>query len=80
MSDSSILPSSAADASDGERVFIDADGAKWRVYEKPNSDYDRRHGSSLIFASEAAVRRVRQFPADWRTLSVEALARLSWMP
>jgi hypothetical protein len=80
MSDIKNVPSPAATAPEGERVFIDADGAKWRVYEQPNSDYDRRRGSSLIFASEAAVRRVRQFPADWRTLSNEALARLSWMP
>jgi hypothetical protein len=58
---------------------MDAEGARWHVYEQAVSDYDRRRGSSLIFASEAAVRRVRLFPADWQSLSDEELLRLSWM-
>ncbi len=62
----------------GERIFQDADGARWRVYEQAFSDYDRRTGTSLIFASEAAVRRVRDFPADWITLSDDELVDLSW--
>lgn len=62
----------------GVRVFQDADGSRWRVYEQPFSDYDRRTGMSLIFASEAAVRRVRDFPADWTTLSDDELLALSW--
>jgi hypothetical protein len=44
----------------------------------PFSDYDRRRGLSLIFASDVAVRRVRSYPANWATLSDEALAALSW--
>jgi hypothetical protein len=60
------------------RVFYDADGICWHVYEQPSSEYDRRRGVSLIFASEAAIRRVRTYPADWRTLSDEDLAALSW--
>jgi hypothetical protein len=50
----------------------------WRVFEQPFSEYDRRTGSSLIFASELAVRRVRDYPSDWFTLSEAALERLSW--
>ena len=37
------------------RVFADADGTEWRVFERTFSDYDRRNGTSLIFASESAV-------------------------
>ena len=62
----------------GERVFQDSDGFRWHVYEQAFSDYDRRTGTSLIFASEAAVRRVRDFPPDWTTLSDVELLALSW--
>ena len=61
-----------------ERVFIDGDGIRWRVHEQPFSDYDRRRGMSLIFSSDGAVRRVRNYPADWMTLSDADLAALSW--
>jgi hypothetical protein len=60
------------------REFVDADGAHWRVREMPFSEYDRRRGLSLIFWSDGAVRRVRDYPADWHTLSDEDLAKLSW--
>lgn len=60
------------------RFFVDADGVRWQVTEQPFSEYDRRHGVSLIFASDGAVRRVRDYPDDWRSLSDEALAMLSW--
>lgn len=60
------------------RSFVDADGVWWRVSEQPFSDYDRRTGLSLIFSSEGAVRRVRNYPADWSTLTDEALAEISW--
>ncbi|MEO7457223.1 MAG: hypothetical protein ABIY52_13245 [Gemmatimonadaceae bacterium] len=60
------------------RTFIDSEGSRWRVYEQPFSDYDRRSGMSLIFASEGAVRRVRNYPANWADLSDEELLALSW--
>jgi hypothetical protein len=60
------------------RSFMDAEGTRWRVYEQPFADYDRRTGMSLIFASEAAVRRVRDYPADWMDLSDQELMALSW--
>lgn len=61
------------------RTFVDSDGARWRVFEQPFSDYDRRTGMSLIFASEGAVRRVRNYPVDWVDLSDDDLLALSWM-
>jgi hypothetical protein len=60
------------------RVFYDADGQRWNVYEKPFDAFDRRSGSSLIFASEGAMRRVRNYPANWTELTDEELAALSW--
>ena len=60
------------------RTFTDDTGQTWLVTERPFSEYDRRRGSSLIFSSELAVRRVRDYPSDWFTLSDLALAALSW--
>ena len=60
------------------RSFTDDLGQDWLVSEQPFSEYDRRRGFSLIFASELAVRRVRDYPSDWFTLSDHELAALSW--
>jgi hypothetical protein len=60
------------------RTYTDGDGQRWIVSEQPFSQYDRRSGYSLIFASELAVRRVRDYPDDWATLSDHALDALSW--
>ena len=50
----------------------------WHVAEQPFSEYDRRSGSSLIFSSELAVRRVRSYPSNWYSLSDSELVALSW--
>ena len=63
-----------------ERTFTDADGVRWRVAERAFGQYDRRRGLSLIFSSDSAVRRVRDYPANWIDLPDEALAALSWNP
>jgi hypothetical protein len=60
------------------RVFVDVDGTRWQVKEMPFSNYDRRRGLSLIFWSEGAVRRVRDYPANWHELTDGELALLSW--
>ena len=60
------------------RVFIDSDGVRWHVSERLFAPYDRRRGHSLIFASDAAVRRVREYPAHWHVLSDAELLALSW--
>jgi hypothetical protein len=44
------------------------DGEHWTVYERADGMLDRRASSSLIFESDGAVRRVRNYPADWREL------------
>jgi hypothetical protein len=60
------------------RTFLDKEGARWRVFEQSFSEYDRRSGMSLIFASDGAVRRVRNYPREWPDLSDEELIALSW--
>jgi len=60
------------------RSYVDENGDIWRVCELPFSEYDRRNGFSLIFSSDLAVRRVRDYPADWFDLDERALAKLSW--
>lgn len=60
------------------RSYTDDLGQIWLVSERPFSEYDRRSGCSLIFSSELAVRRVRDYPSDWFSLSDADLAALSW--
>jgi hypothetical protein len=60
------------------RTYVDDDGMCWHVSERPFAEYDRRRGTSLIFASDLAVRRVRDYPADWYSLPEPQLIALSW--
>ena len=60
----------------GERCVTDTAGERWRVYELSGATYDRR--SSLVFEAEHVIRRLRNYPGDWRALSDEELMRLSW--
>ena len=80
MSDSteSGSPTHTRGAAAPVRVFVDGDGIRWQVSERPFADYDRRRGLSLIFASDSAVRRVREYPANWFLLSDDELSALSW--
>jgi hypothetical protein len=66
------------DAETRSRTFVDGDGQIWHVSERTFSEYDRRRGFSLIFTSDLAVRRVRDYPATWFDLDDTALAALSW--
>ena len=60
------------------RTFLDSEGSQWRVFEQAFSGYGRRSGMSLIFASDAAVRRVRHYPTNWFDLPDDELLTLSW--
>jgi hypothetical protein len=60
-----------------EHSRLVADGpVVWRVYELPAPSYDRRQGSSLVFEHSSIMRRLRDYPADWRGLDDGALLRL----
>jgi hypothetical protein len=78
MQDKDDRVDSSADRETPSRTFVDIEGNRWRVYEQAFGDYDRRSGMSLIFASEAAVRRVRDFPAEWMQFTDDELLALSW--
>lgn len=78
MSNAPRTTDGTANAPREERVFVDAEGIRWRVYEQAFSDYDRRRGASLIFASDGAVRRVRDYPAGWADAADAELIELSW--
>ena len=52
-------------------LFVD--GKSWLVYEL--SDYERRK-PSLVFENENLVRRVRTYPATWRSLTDVELVEL----
>ncbi len=53
---------------------IVAEGVTWLVYEL-GLPYDRRR-TSLVFESDGLVRRVRNYPAEWRELTDTELLRL----
>jgi hypothetical protein len=57
--------------------IIWSDDTRWCVYES-HSPFDRRHGPTLLFESDAVVRRVRDYPANWRELSDDDLYAVSW--
>ena len=59
----------------GARV-LQAEGVRWLVFEF-QQDYDRRSSTSLIFDGDAVVRRVREYPTNWRELSDQELIALS---
>lgn len=58
--------------------IVPTDDGQWRVYELESGPYDRRSGRSLIFESDGVLRRVRDYPANWRELSDAQLMEVSW--
>ena len=65
-------------ASPGERPrAIEGGGQQWIVREAPWTDPQGRARTCLIFENLAVVRRVRAFPADWRTYADDVLYALS---
>ncbi len=56
--------------------FVAPDKSYWSVHE--TRDPRSPSGTALLFVSEAGFRRVRRYPAEWRTLSDGELWALSW--
>lgn len=54
------------------------DGEMWVVYERAAGADDRNREPSLVFECRSAIRRVRDYPADWYALPDAALRTLSW--
>jgi hypothetical protein len=57
---------------------LNVDGVAWLVFELAPTPFDRRNSPSLVFENDTTVRRVRVYPANWRTLSDDDLIALSW--
>lgn len=58
------------------RQIFAPDGSVWGVAEVTGPTYDRR-GNSLVFFNEEAMRRVRNYPANWSDLSDAELYAVS---
>ena len=59
-------------------LIIIVDHEEWRIYELAPGALDRRGSNTLIFESDGVIRRVRNYPANWRELSHAELLSLSW--
>lgn len=77
MAESSEMSKLLQDALRTSRVLF-VDGEQWLVYELPPLPLDRRSTPSLVFENEHTIRRVRNFPPNWRELTDEQLFALSW--
>lgn len=60
-------------------TFVDGEHVLWRVTEHDGHQVPGSRGERcLIFVSDWAIRRVWDYPLDWRDLSPGALAVVSW--
>lgn len=51
----------------------------WRVAEvNARNVPGARRDRCLLFFGDGVIRRVWEYPSDWKTLDAKALARLSW--
>ena len=66
-------------AMEPSRTFLDSQGVQWwvteRVTRRPADAAGRR---CLFFEAAHIIRRVCDYPSDWRALSDAQLERLSW--
>jgi hypothetical protein len=63
----------------GPREFTDRAGVAWRVDEVSGDVVPAARGPAcLVFHSDAAIRRVWRYPANWRQLTDDELTILSW--
>jgi len=66
-------------ADERPRTFRDAAGCTWSAHEVAAGAVPWAHGPRcLLFGSETVVRRVWDYPPDWRALSDAELEALSW--
>lgn len=64
------------DGATSVRLVRDDDGRWWRVREFVSS-FDRRARPSLVFETDDMMRRVREYPAGWMSLSDGELLALT---
>ena len=59
--------------------FVDDTYLAWSVVEVDATSVPGRRGShGLIFSRRDCIRRVWDYPPDWRTLDAAGLSELSW--
>ena len=59
--------------------YVDGAYLRWSVVEVDAGAVPAaRRARCLLFTREGCIRRVWDYPADWRTLDAAALAALSW--
>jgi len=69
------FPAPEGNADNIRRIY--ADGIEWEIYEQDTTRTPgATHSSSLIFSSQDLVRRLWQYPANWRQLSDHELLEL----
>ena len=59
------------------RIIVGRDGREWVVREVPAPDFDRRQRATLVFEAPDVMRRVRQYPENWRALPDDELFDVS---
>jgi hypothetical protein len=64
------------DAADNRRFYYSEQ--HWVVRERRARPSDAQQTAHLVFESDGVVRRVRNFPVNWRELSAAELYELSW--
>ena len=73
------LPTLHLAAMQPSRSFIDGQGVQWRVSERPVRRTPTEPARAcLFFEAPHIIRRVCEYPTDWRTLTDVELERLSW--
>ena len=59
--------------------FTASNGERWTVQEFAGDGTVGNGGDpSLVFGSDAVMRRVRRFPSNWRELDPDQLLAISW--
>jgi hypothetical protein len=61
----------------GKRTFYH-NNVLWIVGERPARAMDIKRTPHLVFESDDCIRRVRNFPTNWRELDTTQLYELSW--
>lgn len=74
----SAAPESARSRGLADCRVVETRDGQWRVYELDGGQYDRRASPSLVFESDGVLRRVRDYPPNWRELSDNELMEVSW--
>lgn len=59
--------------------FVDGTSVEWSVVEVDATSVPGRRGTRcLVFSRRDCIRRVWDYPPDWRTLDAAGLSELSW--